>query len=90
MTADQEPLTYTVEEAAQLLRIGRGTCYEAVRSRQLPSIHIGRRILIPRCALERLLENGSVANLADKKMPPTEALGNGTVRGGSREAYPNV
>ena len=48
-------LTYTVEEAAKLLRIGRNQAYEAVASGQLPSIRIGKRILVPRVALEQML-----------------------------------
>jgi excisionase family DNA binding protein len=49
------PDTYTVEEAAKKLGIGRNSCYEAARTGQLPSIRIGKRILVPRAALERLL-----------------------------------
>ena len=43
-----KPVVFTVEEAAELLRISRGSAYEAVRAGQIPSVHIGRRILIPR------------------------------------------
>jgi excisionase family DNA binding protein len=46
----------TVEEAAGLLRISRGSAYEAVKTRQLPTIRIGRRVLVPRAALMRLLD----------------------------------
>ena len=48
--------TITVEEAAQLLGIGRNTAYEGVRNGDLPSIRVGRRILVPTARLERLLE----------------------------------
>lgn len=47
--------TLTVEEAAALLGIGRNSAYQAVASGQLPVIRIGRRLLVPRAALERLL-----------------------------------
>lgn len=47
--------TLTVEEAAALLGIGRNTAYQAAASGQLPVIRIGRRLLIPRAALDRLL-----------------------------------
>lgn len=50
-----DQLVFTVEEAAKLLRIGRNVAYEAVRSGQLPSARIGRRILVPRVALDRWL-----------------------------------
>jgi len=48
-------LTYTVPETANLLGIGRNQAYEAVRTKQLPSIRIGNRLLVPRAALDRLL-----------------------------------
>lgn len=47
--------TLTVEEIAKRLRIGRNQAYEAVRSGVVPSIRLGRRILVPRVAFERLL-----------------------------------
>jgi excisionase family DNA binding protein len=53
-----QPLTYTVEEAAKLLRIGRNQGYEAAKSGELPTIKIGKRILVPRAALERMLKIG--------------------------------
>jgi excisionase family DNA binding protein len=46
-----EPLTLTVEEAAELLGISRGSAYQAVRAGDIPSIRIGRRVLIPRARL---------------------------------------
>ncbi len=51
---DQD-LVLTVEEAAGLLRISRGLAYEMVRTGRLPSIRLGRRLLVPRPALERML-----------------------------------
>ena len=49
-------LVFTVEEAAQLLGISRSFAYEAVRRGDIPSIRIGRRILVPKAALHRLLD----------------------------------
>ena len=48
----------TVDEAAAALRIGRGTAYEAIRRKELPAIRLGRRLLVPRAALERMLAAG--------------------------------
>jgi excisionase family DNA binding protein len=45
----------TVEEAAKRLGIGRNTAYEAVRRGEIPSIRVGRRLLVPRRALDKLL-----------------------------------
>ena len=49
-------LTMTVEEAAVVLGISRATAYDAVSRGEIPCIRIGRRILIPKVALERLLD----------------------------------
>jgi excisionase family DNA binding protein len=48
--------TVTVEEAGDALGISRATAYEGVRSGEIPSIRIGRRIVVPTAALRRLLE----------------------------------
>lgn len=56
--SDQSPeiLTHTVEEAAQMLGISRGAAYEAAANGDIPTIRIGRRILVPRRAFERMLD----------------------------------
>ncbi len=45
----------TIEEAAQRLGIARGSAYEAARRGEIPVIRIGRRLLVPRLAFERML-----------------------------------
>lgn len=45
----------TVDEVAHELRISRGLAFAAVRAGTLPSIRIGRRILIPRDQLDAFL-----------------------------------
>ncbi len=52
-----EKQTLTVEEAAKMLGISRNSAYEGVRSGEIPSIKVGRRLLVPRTALERFLAN---------------------------------
>lgn len=49
----------TVEAAARQLGVSRSTMYQAVNRKEVPSIRIGRRILIPIRALKRLLESDS-------------------------------
>lgn len=56
MATQVDRVTYTVEEAARLLGIGRNTAYEAVARGEVPVIRVGRRLLVPRAALERLME----------------------------------
>lgn len=48
-------LTLSVEEAARMLGIGRNLCYDRVKTGEIPVIRIGRRLLVPRAALEKLL-----------------------------------
>jgi excisionase family DNA binding protein len=55
VNASAERLTLTVEEAASLLGISRAFAYESVHRRDIPSIRLGRRILVPREALIRLV-----------------------------------
>lgn len=45
------PLLLRVEDAAELLNVGRSTVYDLIRSRRLRSVKIGRRRLIPRDAI---------------------------------------
>ena len=53
---NDDRLTWTITEAAQLLGISRATAYEAAHRGELPVRLIGRRMLVPRTALLRLLE----------------------------------
>jgi excisionase family DNA binding protein len=52
-------LTVTVDEAAQFLGISRRHAYNAVASGDIPSIRIGKRVLVPRRRLFELLEGAS-------------------------------
>ena len=45
-------LLVSVAEAAKLLGIGRGLAYQLVQEKRLPSVKLGRRVLVPRQALE--------------------------------------
>jgi excisionase family DNA binding protein len=51
----EQRLVYTVEEAATLLGISRSFAYEAVQRGDIPSMRFGRRIVVPKAALERFL-----------------------------------
>ena len=51
-----DSLVLTPIETAKLLRIGRGTVYEQIRVGTIPSIRMGRKILIPKAALMKMLE----------------------------------
>lgn len=49
----------TVEEAGAVLGIGRSAAYEAARRGDLPTLRIGRRLVVPTPALLRMLGAGS-------------------------------
>jgi excisionase family DNA binding protein len=56
----EEAATVDVATAASILGVNKHTIYEAVKrgDQPFPVIRLGDRILIPRAALERLLEEG--------------------------------
>jgi excisionase family DNA binding protein len=56
-----ERQTLKIEEAAKILGISRNTAYDAVKSGQLPTVKIGRRFLVPKAALARLLDSAEGA-----------------------------
>jgi excisionase family DNA binding protein len=47
----EDSLVVSVTEAAALLRISRGLAYELARTGELPTVRLGRRMLVPRHAL---------------------------------------
>jgi len=53
--AAQRRMTLTVEETAKRLGIGRNQAYEAIKRGELPAIRIGKRLLVPEAALDRML-----------------------------------
>ena len=48
-------MTYSVDEAARLLGLGRSSMYELVNRGELPVVRVGRRILIPTASLAAFL-----------------------------------
>ena len=51
MNADDLPDVLTIDEAARFLRISRGLAYEGARRGDLPTVRVGRRLLVPRVRL---------------------------------------
>ena len=54
-SGSSERLTMSVEEVANALGISRAFAYEAVHRGDIPHIKIGKRMLVPRAALARVL-----------------------------------
>ena len=50
-----ESLTITVPEAGELLGLSRNAAYEAVARGEIPSVRVGKRILVPRAGIEQML-----------------------------------
>jgi excisionase family DNA binding protein len=53
-----------VPEVAELLGISRSLAYELVARRELPSVRLGRRILVPRRVIEEVLASAFAATTA--------------------------
>ncbi len=51
--------TYSIAEAAEHLGISRGLAYEMARQGAIPVLRLGRRLVVPRVALERFLSSPS-------------------------------
>ena len=65
-----EKLTLTVEDARKLLGLSRGLMYHAIRRGEIPSLRVGRRLLIPRAPLLKLLGELN-SKPADSRTPPS-------------------
>ena len=63
----------TIEEGSKALGLSRGSMYKAVHRGDVPALRIGRRMMIPRAALSRLLSCTSPEANIDDDDPRTEA-----------------
>lgn len=59
MSTRTNPATMTVTQTATVLGISRSSAYECVRRGVIPSLRLGRRIVVPTTAIDALL--GSVS-----------------------------
>jgi excisionase family DNA binding protein len=53
--------TITIPEAGRVLGIGRDSAYRAAHRGQIPTLTLGRRVIVPTAQLRKLLE-GHVLN----------------------------
>lgn len=73
---DETRATVSVEEAARILGISRGLAYEMVHQGKMPVLRFGRRMVVPKKAIEKLLVESEIlpANkgkqVAEAKGPP--------------------
>ena len=64
MQHDDGKLVFSVQEAARVLGLSRNKTYEAVMRGEIPSVRFGRRILIPKWALVRMLDRAAEESVA--------------------------
>jgi excisionase family DNA binding protein len=55
MSLKSNRLTMSITDAARKLGVGRNTAYEAARAGEIPTIRIGKKILVPLAAFENYL-----------------------------------
>ena len=72
---DSNRLTFSVEETAAILGISRGLTYQMIHEGGIPAVRFGKRLLVPKRALENLLDERAAliapANRrGDQKQPP--------------------
>ena len=60
-----ETRTVDVPTAAKILGIGRGTAYALIAEGRLPALRLGRRLVVPKAALEKLLAEGNDVGLSE-------------------------
>lgn len=54
-----ERVTITVEEAGRVLGLGRGAAYAAARRGDIPTIRLGKRIVVSTAALLAMVDAGA-------------------------------
>ena len=59
MSTRPNPATMTVTQTATVLGISRSSNYECVRRGVIPSLRLGRRIIVPTTDIEALLDSAA-------------------------------
>jgi len=59
---ENDRLTLTVDETAKILGVGRNSAYEAIARGEIPIVKVGKRLLVPKVALEKLLNGRLLKN----------------------------
>jgi len=65
--SNSEALVLTPDEARRLLKCSRGKIYEEIRKGTIPSIRLGRKIIIPKASLLKMLEGGGGDGTSSKE-----------------------
>ena len=70
----EDKLVYSVVEVGKFLGIGRSKTYELVRSGTIPSLRLGRRIVVPKLALSRFLAECAHQNADEADHQPRKSV----------------
>jgi excisionase family DNA binding protein len=70
---EDERLVYTVPEAGRLLGLSRNGSYEAAKRGDIPTIRIGRRLLVPKVPFHRVIELTATGNEVPGEKGTSEA-----------------
>ena len=65
VTLQTEAATVNIAEAARLLGIGRQTAYLLARQGKLPALRLGKRLVVPKVALEQMLADAGKTSEAE-------------------------
>jgi excisionase family DNA binding protein len=68
-----ERLVYTVPEAGRLLGLSRNGSYEAAKRGEIPTIRIGRLLLVPKIPFHRMIELVAPGPVVPAKKSASEA-----------------
>lgn len=58
-----EKLVYSIPEVAELLGISKPTAYELANRADFPILHVGKRKIVPRAALDKWLAENSAPRI---------------------------
>lgn len=57
MNLDELPLSLTVDDVAKTLGISKANAYELCKSMGFPCVNVGKRLIIPKLAFVKWMEN---------------------------------
>jgi excisionase family DNA binding protein len=53
----EERAVLTIEEAGRLLNVSRPTAYNLAKSGKIPVLKLGRKLMVPKASLDRMLSD---------------------------------
>jgi len=65
-TRQRNSSVYTVDQVSEILGISRTSAYKAVHNGEIPSIRIGKRILIPKSEVKYIVNTATAIQLGDR------------------------